>query len=65
MSPMAKLTHQKVIHHRGGMRPGTPDPAVIRPGPAPADKGGEWQSRSSNTGRVVRNSNTNGSKPKK
>lgn len=40
MTVVAKLTQHKVIHHRGGMRPGTPDPRTVRPPAAPADKGG-------------------------
>lgn len=38
---MAKLTPNKVIHHRGGVRPNTPDRGAIRPLDAPSDKNGE------------------------
>ena len=38
---MAKPTPTKVIHHRGGMRPNTPDRGAIRPLNAPSDKSGE------------------------
>lgn len=37
---MAKLIQNRVIEHRGGMRPGGPDPVHVRPPAAPADKGG-------------------------
>lgn len=45
MSTMANPNQQKVIYHRGGMRPNTPDRGEIRPLPAPTDKGGQVQSR--------------------
>jgi hypothetical protein len=60
---MAKTT-QKVIFHRGGMRPGTPDSGTVRPKAAPADKGGEWQHKSNSNG-TVRSHNTGSKKQSK
>lgn len=47
MSTMANPNQQKVIYHRGGMRPNTPARGNIRPLAAPTDKGGKIQSRNS------------------
>lgn len=47
---MAKLTQNRVIKHRGGMRPGGPDPVHVRPPPAPADKGGTGAARTDTAG---------------